>query len=556
MFTIIAAALVFPGVICAAAQDAAGRYDAVECKAGDEYYDCEGEYLLLNKDGSGEILFNNAVYPIEWTQDKDTVSFTDEDDITCTGTIKDGTIKAECYDYEYVYTLTEKAEEDAAAAGGDKDAADADDEAAAAADGEDADEAGTDDAEADSDDAESADEAGTDDAEADAAGTDDADADADSGSGSLMDNTAGMSSGSSGGPVVYDIVSRDNVSGASGVTEDGYKLDYIALNDDGTGVFFFNFAAFSIRWTKDGNKFTFTDHLNNEFDGTLEGTTISGDYGKYHYVFEKTDYVLPAYTLSPGQWGKDLDPVTDQADVLTDDVEAELTKRAQKLADEYDVGVYMVLLDKRDDYTWCQDIEMLGEELRAGYAIGVGPTDKKAEHDEHHNEDWKDSILLTVAFDVRKYDICVSGDYGNWAINQYGRESIRDSFVDDFEDDKWKAGVYHYMDKVEDVLQAASKGKPLTFKNDTMGRMIGLVLPLLLALFFGYGIAAAMRASLQNTSKAQTAATYIDSDQGNFTRREDRYIWTSVSRVYSPRKESGSGGGHSSSGSGHTSGSF
>ncbi len=544
LIVMIAAALALTGVVFASAQDAAGRYDAVECRLDDEEYDCEGEYILLNADGSGEIAFNNGVYTIKWTLDGKKFSFTDQDDITCSGTLADGRIEAVCYDYQYIYEL----DEDSVAA------------AAAPADGEDKKE----EADAESADAEAADkgdadaedaDAGDADAEtADAVDVDAEDADAESGSPLEQLGMESMYSNMQSGPAVYDIVSRTS-NGGSGKTEENEKLDYIALNEDGTGVFFFDYSAYAIRWKKDGNSFSFTDHLNNQFKGTMDESTISGDYGKYHYEFKLTDYVLPAYMLAPEKWGKGLDLVTDQADVLTDDQEAELTQTAQRLTDEYGVGVYVVLLDKRDDYTWTQDIEMLSEELRAGYALGEGPSEKKAAQNEHNNADWKDSVLLTVAFDCRKYDICTSGDYGTWAIPEYARESIRDTFLKDFENDNYANGVYHYMDGVERALKAAANGKPLSFKNDGMGRMIGIFVPILLALIFGYAIAAGMRGSMQNTSRATTAATYIDSDQVKFTRREDRYIRTIVTRVYSP-KEKSSSGGSSSSGSGHTSGSF
>jgi uncharacterized membrane protein YgcG len=90
--------------------------------------------------------------------------------------------------------------------------------------------------------------------------------------------------------------------------------------------------------------------------------------------------------------------------------------------------------------------------------------------------------------------------------------------------------------------------------------LIGIFVPAILALLFGYGIAAMMRGSMQNTQKANNAAEYVAGDRVAFTNREDRYIRTLVSRTYSPQQksDSGSGGGSfsSSSGSSHTSGSF
>ncbi|MBP3872118.1 MAG: TPM domain-containing protein [Lachnospiraceae bacterium] len=361
-------------------------------------------------------------------------------------------------------------------------------------------------------------------------------------------------------PSLYTVSSREmagtQASGAG--SEDSWADDYIALNDDGTGVFLYNEAAFTIRWTYDAPNFSFTDHKGNTFTGTYDNGTITGVYGKYRYVFRFDNSILPVYNLSPGNWGKDLPPVTDQAGVLTESQLAGLTDRAKELSDKYGVGVYVVLVDRRDDYTRTGSIETLSEEIRSGYSIGIGSTEYKEEQVESHNEDWKDSVLLTVAFDCRKYDICISGDYADWAFPKYGREKVRDAFLEDFKGNSWAEGVNDYLDGVEKVLSVASKGHAISFRNDTMGFMVGIVVPLALALLFGYGITALVRSSMQNTQKAQNAATYVAGDKVNFTRREDRYIRTVVSRVYSPREKSssGGGGGHSSSGSSHTSGSF
>ena len=364
---------------------------------------------------------------------------------------------------------------------------------------------------------------------------------------------------SPGAPVVYAVTSREKTgSGADGEKE--WKYDYIALNDDGTGIFLYNEAAFSIRWTQDGDAFSFTDHLGNQFTGTKNGSTIAGDYGQYHYEFQGGDWTLPVYTLSPGNWGNGLAPVVDQAGVLDKYDMEDLTEKAQKLADQYDVGVYIVLLDVRDDFTWTGNIETLSEEIRSGYSIGIGSTEAKEKHDRKLSEDWKDSILLTVAFDCRKYDICVSGDYATWLFTDYGREKIRDGFVGEFQEDEWADGLYNFLWRTEKALKVGAKGHAMSFRYDTPGILISYLVPVLLALIFGFGITSVFRASMQNTQNAQNAAGYVAGNGINFTRREDRYIRTIVSRVYSPKESKssggGGGGGFSSSGSSHTSDSF
>ena len=80
MLLLLACMLLFvPGAVYAAEADAAGRYDAIECSQGDTYYECDGEYLVLNEDGKGEIQFSGTVYSLTWEIDGTQLSITDED---------------------------------------------------------------------------------------------------------------------------------------------------------------------------------------------------------------------------------------------------------------------------------------------------------------------------------------------------------------------------------------------------------------------------------------------------------------------------------------------
>ena len=513
---IAAVLLLGAGMVYASEESVLGKYDAKECWNQDGSYHCEEDYLILDQGGNGEIRFNDSIYSVTWELDGNTLTIEDEEGESDTGTLKDGVIEISYVGYEYIF-----AREGAYTAAPSLDS----DQALSTLPEEDE--------------------------EQDSAGS----------PSDSSQSAVPLSSLKEGDePLVFEATERENVSGASGPTEDSsvWRLDYIAMNGDGTGVFLFNKAAFSIRWKLDGESYSFVDHKGNEFNGSLTGNRISGVYGQYRYTFEQKGRMVPAYRLSQEDWGKDLDPVVDQAGVLTKAQLEEFSRKARELKDQYDVGVDIVLVDRRDDYTWTNSIETLGEEIRSGYSIGVGPTEKKKAHEEGANEDWKDSVLLTVAFDVRKYDICISGDYAVWAFPEKAREMNRDQFVDDFRDDEWAAGIGDYLDGVEKVLKVASKGHAYSFRYTTNGFLIGLAVSIGLALLFAYGIAALMRSSMKDTRVAQNAASYVSGNQIRFTRREDHYIRTLVSRVYSPREKSSSsgGGGSSSSGSSHTSGSF
>ena len=518
---IIACAFAFPSVMYAADNEAAGRYEAVGCSQNGVNYQCEGEYILLNEGGSGEIRFGDYVYSLKWELDGTSLSFTDEDGESASGTLENGEIDVEYLDYQFIYVRNDSS------LGGS-----IDDEP---------------------ENAPAEDAAAQDDREKETWSEEDLQQ-------AVANAQTDAQAGAQEGPDVYLVTGRE-VTGNSGPEEGDpiWRYDYIALNEDGSGVFLFNYSAYGIRWIENGGKFSFTDHLGNQFDGTIGSGKITGVYGKYRYIFELSGTTLPAYTLLPGNWGQDLPAVVDEAGVLSGE-EEELKKKAAELAEMYDVGVYVVLVGSMDDYTRTRNISTLGEELRAGYSIGIGSTEKKEKREKNPNQDWKDSILLTIAVQDRKYDICASGDYANWAFTTYAREKIRDQFLDDLKANNWAGSVEEYLDGVASVLKVSAKGKQFSFKTDSAGRMIGFFAPLLLALIFGYGIAAVMRSSMQNTQKAENAASYVASDKVNFTRREDRYIRTLVTRTYSPKEKGGSGGGggsfSSSSGSSHTSGSF
>ena len=517
LFVIAFVLIAFPAVLFASDEDdVTGRYDAVSCVQGGTQYQCDGEYIQLDKNGKGEIQFNGNVYSITWELDGSTFSFTDEDEESVKGTLEGGVIQVEYLDYEYVYTKNETS-----LGGSIDDAPEASQDALTSADADKEPQITTD-----------------------------------------VQHSSDSGSTTAGGPVVFAVTGREETGSQNGEAEGHptWRYDYIALNEDGTGIFLFNKSAFSIHWTLDGNNFTFTDHKGNQFRGTMNGSTITGEYGRYRYTFEAVNQTLPCDSLCPDMWEKDLPNVVDEAGVLSDNQVTEFTRRAKELSEKYGVGVYVVLVDRLGNYTWCGDITTLSEELRAGYNIGIGATEEKTKLGHNTSEDWKDALILTVATGDRRYDISAYGDFGYWAFPDYGREKVRDTFFDELKGNQWADSVDEYLDGAEVVLKVAAKGKQISFRNDTTGRLIGFLVPAALALLFGYGITAIKKSSMQNTQKAKNAATYVAGDKVNFTRREDRYIRTLVSRTYSPRQKSsgGSGGGSftSSSGGGHTSGSF
>lgn len=84
-----------------------GKYLAVSCKDEDgEEYVCDEDWIVIEEDGAGVIVFNGEEYGMEWTLSGDDFSFEDVDGDTFEGTYADGTIEG-WYGgvYEYVFEL-------------------------------------------------------------------------------------------------------------------------------------------------------------------------------------------------------------------------------------------------------------------------------------------------------------------------------------------------------------------------------------------------------------------------------------------------------------------
>lgn len=70
-----------------------GKYPAVSCFSDGEEYICDEDWLIIEADGSGILVFEGDEYTMEWELDGDKFSFEDEEGSTFEGTYEDGVIE-------------------------------------------------------------------------------------------------------------------------------------------------------------------------------------------------------------------------------------------------------------------------------------------------------------------------------------------------------------------------------------------------------------------------------------------------------------------------------
>lgn len=88
------------------AVDISGKYYATSCIIDGEEYSCDGEYVLLDEDGTGKMMFMEEEYPIKkWTLSDSDFTFTLEDGDKFVGTYEDGVLDGTIAGMDYVFDM-------------------------------------------------------------------------------------------------------------------------------------------------------------------------------------------------------------------------------------------------------------------------------------------------------------------------------------------------------------------------------------------------------------------------------------------------------------------
>ena len=443
--------------------DISGYYMATSCTKDGDAYDCGGEYLLLNEDGSGEVVFDGHVFDILWSIDEiGNIFLIDSDGLELTeGVYANGIIRGNYGGYDYIYELDTTAET------------------------------------------------------------------AESGS-------AGLSVES------YSYYPTSCVKDGESYSVDG---EYIVINADGSGMVVFEGCAYGIEWDSDGTYFDFTDSMGNMLTGTLSDDVITASFHGYEYVYEP-GYPAPILSLSPDTWGVGLPLVLDQAGILSEDERSTLQTQAERISETYSCNVHIVILDDMENFSLSNSIESCAEEIRTGYSLGFGTG--------------KDCVMLLMSMEERDYDLCAYGDFGNASFTDYGKDTLENEFLDNFGDNDWFGGFSDYLSKSDEILAMSAAGTPLDVGTVPVSPLISLAISLLLGFLIAFAVCMVIKQKMKAVKEKTRAEEYVADGGANITYRYDQYTHTTESRVYDPpTKSSGSGGtSRSSSGHSHSSGKF
>ena len=232
-----------------------------------------------------------------------------------------------------------------------------------------------------------------------------------------------------------------------------------------------------------------------------------------------------------------IDYVSDYAGLLSDTQRRDLNDRAAEIADEYNFGVFVVVVNDYKSYV-NGSIADFSENVFHRYGLGRGQKEE--------------GVLLAMSMNDRDYDIYAHGDFGNYAFTDYGKGQLANSFLDDFRRNDWAGGFRDFIKTSGDMLEKARNGQPVdtwipdqaeTGPRMTLGK---LLVSLGVGCLTGGATVGGMKRQMKTAVRQSGAANYVAQGGVRLSNKRDDFVNRSVTRQVIPRQTNSGrpGGGH------------
>ena len=232
-----------------------------------------------------------------------------------------------------------------------------------------------------------------------------------------------------------------------------------------------------------------------------------------------------------------IDYVSDYAGLLSDAQRRDLNDRAAEIADEYNFGVFVVVVNDYKSYV-NGSIADFSENVFHRYGLGRGQKEE--------------GVLLAMSMNDRDYDIYAHGDFGNYAFTDYGKGQLANSFLDDFRRNDWAGGFRDFIRTSGDMLEKARNGQPVdtwipdqaeTGPRMTLGK---LLVSLGVGCLTGGATVSGMKRQMKTAVRQSGAANYVAQGGVRLSNKRDDFVNRSVTRQVIPRQTGSNrpGGGH------------
>ena len=226
--------------------------------------------------------------------------------------------------------------------------------------------------------------------------------------------------------------------------------------------------------------------------------------------------VLPAYAEF------DRPSVSDAAGYLTEEQNAELTERLDKIREKYNFDVAFVSEERLSSY----DAQNAADDIYDYNGYGYGEN--------------YDGILFYIADYERKYHFSTCGS-GEKIFNVNGLKYLEKKVVPYLKSGSYYTAVKTYADCAEELLETAANGKPFNkSQHDTKYILCVVAGALLLPLILAYIMMYKKLAEMKTAVKADNAANYMKPGSMNLDFSRDIFLYSTVTKTEKPKSDSGS----------------
>ena len=142
--------------------------------------------------------------------------------------------------------------------------------------------------------------------------------------------------------------------------------------------------------------------------------------------------------------------VLDFAGLLTEQERSQLENMAASASEKYDSGVYVVTVNDYRDYNSESPYEA-AKTIYREYDLGLGSDNS--------------GTMLMLSMDDRDYAYIATGEFGNYAFTDYGKDKLEQEFLDDFRNNDWYSGFYDFISESERYMAKAAAGNPVDVEH-------------------------------------------------------------------------------------------
>lgn len=247
-------------------------------------------------------------------------------------------------------------------------------------------------------------------------------------------------------------------------------------------------------------------------------------------------FAASAFSAFPVYAADGLPRLVDDADLLSDDEEAELSDMLDEISERQQVDVVVVTVGSMNGQT------------------AVAYSDDFFDYNGYGFGDERDGVLLLVCMDERDWNISTSG-YGITAFTDAGQEYISEIFLPDLSDGNYAAAFTSFAQLCDDFITQANTGEPYDIDNlpkepfSFLGTFITAFLIAFVIALIATGI---MKGQLKSVHSQSAASNYIQQGSMQLTKKNDLFLYSHVERRRKPENTSSNNSNSSGSSGGST----